>query len=512
MVSINPNFYAGKALGSITNPLDPAYDPLLDPDFSNALLQDKGYNFTGTVFIGTKMVNANYSSSIDPVTSKPTKPARFVNAVMRNVDASGANFTYANMSGFNTNGTTTSFAGAIFDFANLKGANISGDGSRIAPATGAILAQGTAVDLSNASLKNADLSNVNMKAAILKGADLSGSNLNGAMLESVIFYDTNMTGADLRNVNFTDGFIGGNTKFDLAILDNVGLTDKRTGVIGSVSFKGASMVGFSMEDASLNRVDFSTYIDINGTVTKTNLTGARLTQSNLVGAKFNQVIATNAFLTGATLTNAIFTEAEFTNANLSGANLTAANFNKTTLTGANFNRVNLSGATVTGSNLNNIHAQITNLTGAKFTSDLRDPLKPVATSMVGADFKEARANGTVDGIFANDTLFQGVNMNRASLEKTSFVDTKFQDTKLTNLFSGVGFSARETVFENVDFTGSKFITGSFRDVKFVGTVTGLDFRGFTTLRNLDFSGVTQLVNVTGLPANVNLPPGVLPVV
>ena len=177
-------------------------------------------------------------------------------------------------------------------------------------------------------------------------------------------------------------------------------------------------------------------------------------------------------------------------------------------TSANLKLVDLSGATVKGSNLNNIKAQITNLTGAKFTSDLRDPLNPINTSMVGANLKEARANGTVDGIFANDTLFQGVSLNGANLELSSFVDTKFENSDLTNLVSGVDFSATETVFENVDFSGSTFVNASLRDVKFVGTLTGLNLNGFTTLQNLDFSEVTQLVNVTGLPANVNLPAGV----
>ncbi|NEO73808.1 MAG: hypothetical protein F6K52_31210 [Moorea sp. SIO3H5] len=95
---------------------------------------------------------------------------------LRQADLSGANLSWAYLSGADLSGADVSWA--YLSWANLSGADLSG------------------ADLRSADLSWADLSGADLRSAHLPSADLSGADLRSAGLR-----EANLSGADLREAN-----------------------------------------------------------------------------------------------------------------------------------------------------------------------------------------------------------------------------------------------------------------------------------------------------------------------
>ncbi len=89
------------------------------------------------------------------------------------------------------------------------------------------------VDMTNAILTGADLTNANLALMVLRRVDLTGAILTGADLTKAYLKDADLTGADLTNVNLKD-----------SILTDANLTNAKLG--------GAILCGTIMPDGQLD--------------------------------------------------------------------------------------------------------------------------------------------------------------------------------------------------------------------------------------------------------------------
>lgn len=158
------------------------------------------------------------------------------------------------------------------------------------------------IDLSNSTLINMYLLDVNFAGANLKGANFYSSNLSFA----------NFAGADVTEANFHHSIMPG------AILSQLHLS-------GSF-FADAFLVGAHLDGTDLRKV---------------NLTEAKLMSSNLSGAD----------LRGANLLMADLSKANLQGANLSGADLTRCRFVNTDFTEATISGCRVHGTSVWNANL-----------------------------------------------------------------------------------------------------------------------------------------------------------------
>ncbi|MGF1676225.1 MAG: pentapeptide repeat-containing protein [Rivularia sp. (in: cyanobacteria)] len=174
-------------------------------------------------------------------------------------------------------------------------------------------------DLSQAELKQADLSGANLSRVLMVRTNLSGANLNEA----------NLLAARLVGANLSSARLG---KADLrgAVLEN------------------ASLTGADLGEAKLNDAD---------------LYGARLGRTIAIGTQLSNANLIKTEWQGADLSSAYLDRANLSNANLSAARLTGAILSSTNLSYANFRNADLSLADLRGANL----------TGADFQGTILSP-------------------------------------------------------------------------------------------------------------------------------------------
>ncbi len=326
----------------------------------------------------------------------------------------------------------------------------------------------TALDLANGVVvtPGTDLTNVINGDTAQRIFTITDSRLDGAIF-GVVPTSTNNPG--LEGVTVTDStFL--NTQF-------IGTT----GVLFNLAIN-------SSEDLTFNGSTFTNVTFINDS-DRFNPTTIQLADSRFINTVWNNVDARGAFLEAADFSGAALTNVQFNPFDLN-------NGNAPTIT--SLNRANLSGTTISNSDFQQVNLNAVDFSNAAITN----------SNFQAADLKEAYGGLTVvngaltvrtDGVFANDTIFQGVNLEGAVFEKTRWVDTLFDNSSLTNLGAVSDATFTETVFNNADFTGTTWIGNSaFDNVRFTGTLTGFDATGLDT-RNIDFSGVTQFNNVTGVP-------------
>lgn len=136
----------------------------------------------------------------------------------------------------------------------------------------------TRPDLSDVTLREADLTWANLRGAILRGADLICADMTEADLSEADLSEAHLRGASLRAANLDWAFLRG------------------------ADLQGADLGGAVLSDANLSGADLS----------GADLSGAKLTGANLTGTNFF-----GANLTGAILLEAQLAETKFGNVDLS---------------------------------------------------------------------------------------------------------------------------------------------------------------------------------------------------
>jgi uncharacterized protein YjbI with pentapeptide repeats len=255
-------------------------------------------------------------------------------------------------------------------------------------------------DLSELTLREADLECIDLRVSNLKGADLEGSNLRLADLRG-----SDLRRADLKGVDFTETNL---LPYDTRDPERWSLHNlEKTNDLGKNTrcprrLKIARRLGLGGVWHTFRKL---TWRDGRPTITKltiTNLKGATLagtflyktflSSADLINADLKSAVLKDtdlkdADLTGADLTGADLTGADLTGAILKGASLTEANLRRTTLKKADLNETiligaNLSGANLDGAYLSKANVSKANLYGAKGLTN--EDLKRQTSALEGA--------------------------------------------------------------------------------------------------------------------------------
>ena len=197
--------------------------------------------------------------------------------------------------------------------------------------------------------------------------DLSGVNLRGAMLTRTVLYGVNFDGADLSDADLSGSSLG---EFVRVTLDGANLSGAFVYHLTDCSARGADLSGARLSQT---------------VITRTDLTGARLTRADGYSIQSEGAVFRDANLTGATLRDSTFVRATFDGADLSrtfldegdfrgstfrrtvlaGAGLVRANLANADLTSSDFSRANLAGADLTGATVEGANFTDANLYAAK---------------------------------------------------------------------------------------------------------------------------------------------------
>jgi len=362
-----------------------------------------GVNLSGIYFGGAHLNSANLSSS-------NLTGANFSNADLTNANLNSADLTSAVLNGANV--TNTDFSSATLD--DLSGRSLQGEPlllpNQWVYKSGYLF--GPKANLSNISLPNWNLSNLDLSGANLTNAylytvNLSGAKLVGANLTNTnLFYSdltntdfsnanltsTNLIGAYIRGTNFSYSTMNGiqrNCDFDEQrcwqwfdgywdwynhryVQYRVGFSDAvLTGVKSSAFPKTVSYHNYYWYyygwwycggyGGCLNTRSISLpsgWANRNGTLigpgvdlTGLNIRGWDLSNFDLSNVKLGQTDLVGANFSNSTLTNIDLSGRDLTNINFSGANLTGVNFAGSILSGANFYNSTLTGANFEGVDL-----------------------------------------------------------------------------------------------------------------------------------------------------------------
>jgi uncharacterized protein YjbI with pentapeptide repeats len=181
------------------------------------------------------------------------------------------------------------------------------------------------IDLHDASMRGADLSNSDFSLGFLHGVDWAGADLHlgrlmGAGLQSADLTDADLTDADLTGAVLVDANLEGAhlMRANLSPSD-LPHRNQHTLLLDAI-LTGANLTSANLTDAEFAKAD----------LTRANLTGAKLTRAHMDRAKLTGADLNRADLTGADLTNADLTGADVTNADLRGADLSGARLNRLT--------------------------------------------------------------------------------------------------------------------------------------------------------------------------------------
>ena len=128
--------------------------------------------------------------------------------------------------------------------------------------------------------------------------DLSGVDLHGAELPHISFYGVNLEGADLSGANLAGSY------FDELVRVNL---DGAT--LCSAFLSG--LTDCTLREADLSNARFS------GTITRTDLTGAKFTRAHFSSARSEGVVFRDADLSGVSLRKSTLSHSVFDGANLS---------------------------------------------------------------------------------------------------------------------------------------------------------------------------------------------------
>jgi len=190
---------------------------------------------------------------------------------------------------------------------SLRGRNLSGADLSYANLSGARL-QGT--DLTGVNFYTADLSWSNLRLANLTGANLERADLRFADLRLANLSGVSLAELDLEGVKLDDAQLSGG--------------DLNSAYLGQASLTKADLSNADLARAHLVEAD----------LTKADLTGANLSGANLSMAILTGTNLSDADLSGADLTGAVLEGVNLIGANLTGADLTDTTILRTNLTAA----------------------------------------------------------------------------------------------------------------------------------------------------------------------------------
>src|SRR5215204_5953114 len=237
---------------------------------------------------------------------------------------------------------------------------------------GLIKTQDNVLDLKNAGLDHADLSELSLREAHLVGADLRVSDLSGADLSKSDLTEADLRGADLRRANLSNTIL---TRANLLPYD-----ERDPERLSPHRLQRTDLRDETLSPRKLTLRDSRITIQkgrehwwpVVTELTVSNLRHAVLQNAQLYNACLGGADLSHADLREAILTKATFLRANLKEPDLRAAKLSEANLSEAYLRRANLYKANLRGAYLRGANLSEA-AGITN-----------GELEKVAASLEGA--------------------------------------------------------------------------------------------------------------------------------
>ncbi len=246
------------------------------------------------------------------------------------------------------------------------------------------------VDLAEANLNGAKLSEVILTHANLNVVNLSGAILNGANLRYAKLNVARLSGAHLSNADLKGASLN---VANLIRADLSRAQMRKTSLIRAELIR-ANLSRADLHKANLRNADLREASLRQANLREANLSlaclkGGFLTGANLESANLANVDLTKSDLSGANLRDAELRQANLTRANLSGANLSGANLRWADLSGANLSWADLSGAKLSGANLSYANLSHANLTNTSLVHANLHQAKLIQADWVGADLSGA---------------------------------------------------------------------------------------------------------------------------
>lgn len=477
------------------------------------------------------------------------------------IDLSGRDLSYTNLE--NTDLTNTNLSGANLE--GVKSGGIKGTPAAL-PSNWYLVGGylfGPGANFYGKTLKDLNLSNVNLSGANLEVVKMTNVNLSYANLSDTLFrnsiitgsnlYSTNFTGADFTSSSISSTDISG-AIFEGATLDYLN-TSNNTGdpfslptdwreaegfligpkanlmaaVFKNIDFRSLKVtdVNFSyatFENCILNGMDLGSTTLKWANFDKSSLTGTDLSKNDLEGLRSVGVIGTpldlptgwklrSGFLIGP---KANLSSLNMANVNFSGTDLTDVSLAASNLSNANFTGVDLRQTIIEDANLTEANLEQTNLTGVS----LRGIIGPrVIGQPIGLDPKWQFVYGYLIGPGANlsSVDFRGLDLTGVNLTEVNFIYANLSGVNLTNVdLTGVnlsGVNLTGAVLEGADLTGATMFQLNGRGIVGVPKNIPTNWRlieGFilgpsANLNDANLSGVDlRNVNLTGASLlNVN---------
>lgn len=247
------------------------------------------------------------------------------------------------------------------------------------------------------SLRNADLSDLDLTEVDLSSIDLRGAKLDEATLSRAKLDRADLSGASMRKT------IAKGASFAHAVLEGVYAV--------RADLEGANLVG-----ATAPRV--------------------RAHEANFAGADLASADLDDADLSDADLTGARLEEATAERANLRGVRARGLRAARATLRETDLSRADLGGAELESANLTGALLDDANLDGASARAILLTRARGSRVSLLGADLSEARAAecrldaSTLDRVRADASIWTGASLQASSLTKATFARADFSAAEL----------------------------------------------------------------------------------
>ncbi len=250
------------------------------------------------------------------------------------------------------------------------------------------------LDLPEANLSGAKLSEANFSHANLSVINLSGANLSGANFSHAMLNVARLSGAYLSQANLKGASLN---------VANLIRADLSRAQLQSASLIRAELIRADLSRADLLKADLSSAdlreaalrhaILRQANLSEANLKDGFLTGANLEGANLYNTDLRRTDLSGANFRDAEMKHANLSHAKLSGANLSGANLRWADLSGANLRWADLSGAKLSGANLIGADLSNANLTNASLVHADLTQARLIKAEWVGADLTGATLTG-----------------------------------------------------------------------------------------------------------------------
>lgn len=416
-------------------------------------------------------------------------------------------------------------------------------------------AHGTYLNLTNADLSQANLTNMLFYENILTGATLSQANLTGVYIYDTKLAGADFTGADVRRASFFGDTAGLDPEKGLSLAQLYSTasyaTHDLTGIVldfqdlsganfagqnfTSAWFVNSTLVGADFTGADVRGAYFGGYsADLRLTVGQLNSTasyesndlgGIHLEYHDLSGANLAGQNLTGATLAYTTLAGTDFSHANLRNANLNFSAVTGANFTGAQVQGANFDVAfyfpggsNLtpaqlySTASYQAHDLAGINLASNNLSGWNFAGQNLAGAVFYAATLTGADFTGAN----VQGADLSTTSFTATQLySTASYQAHDLMGIRMNSKDLTGWnFAGQNLASASVYyanFTNADLSNANLTNANLSDTRFTGAnlhhanLTNAHFGNFSSFGDADLRGADTRGASGAVPGSIGVP-------